>query len=288
MKPQFQSSSRVQQPWAEHRALTDKTLREGGLGSAWEYLAGQEGLGCTFKIPHLGFFPLSSLREEQDLAVVSKGSVMSTQDRARPWQRHRAHSGHGEPWVFNLLKSLYFHQLFVQTYSSGRCWVQPWATIPEILNQRSQNGKNKQDPFEFFSFLCALERHFNKNFLQLERQLRVESGWTWCGHSAWPARSADLPKECSSRKIREWGTKCSFTLLCWPGFGNTGLRLCFPRWSWNMFTVGHSQSDSFSFLEHNYRNTALGALRSFFTATFWSRDRKTIQAHPPAEEDKRL
>lgn len=38
-----------------------------------------------------------------------------------------------------------------------------------------------------------------------------------------------------------------------------------------MFTVGHSQSDSFSFLEHNYRNTALGALRSFFTATFWSR-----------------
>lgn len=178
MKPQFQSSSRVQQPWAEHRALTDKTLREGGLGSAWEYLAGQEGLGCTFTSPHLGFFPLSSLREEQDLAVVSKGSAMSTQDRARPWQRHRAHSGHGEPWVFNLLKSLYFHQLFVQTYSSGRCWVQPWATIPEILNQRSHNGKNKQDPLNSFLF-CLL---WKGTSIKISCSLRGNWEWKVAGH----------------------------------------------------------------------------------------------------------
>lgn len=48
----------------------------------------------------------------------------------------------------------------------------------------------------------------------------------------------------------------------------------FPRWSWHMFTVGHSQTNSFSCLEQNYRNSALGAFRSFFTVTLWSRDRK--------------
>lgn len=115
-----------------------------------------------------------------------------------------------------------------------------------------------------FCLLC------NKNFLQV---------WEVAGHgvvtlplpAVWgcflSGKSADLPKECSSRKIREWGTKCSSTLLCLPGFGNTGLRL------WQLSKVEleyvHSPTNSFSFLDQNYRNTALGALRSFFTVTFW-------------------
>lgn len=131
--------------------------------------------------------------------------------------------------------------------------------------------------FHFFSFLFALEKHLNKN---LPAGVGGNGEWVTVllpGVWGWflPGRKADLPEECSSREIREWGTKGTFTLLCLPGFGNTGVRL------WQLSKVEleyvHSQTSFhsllflffFCFLDQNYRNTALGALRNFFTVTFF-------------------
>lgn len=46
--------------------------------------------------------------------------------------------------------------------------------------------------------------------------------WGWFLSEQQERKHCSLPKEYYSRKNREWGTKCSFTLLCLPGRGNTG------------------------------------------------------------------
>lgn len=102
--------------------------------------------------------------------------------------------------------------------------------------------------FHYFSFLFALEKHLNKN---LPAGVGGNGEWVTVllpGVWGWflPGRKADLPEECSSREIREWGTKGTFTLLCLPGFGNTGVRL------WQLSKVEleyvHSQTSFHSLL----------------------------------------
>lgn len=136
--------------------------------------------------------------------------------------------------------------------------------------------------FKLFSFLFALERNYNKNFLQVWEvaghgvvTLPLPAVWGWF----LSGKNADLPKERSSRKIREWGTKCSSTLLCLPGFGNTGLRL------WQLSKVEleyvHSQTNSFSFFffrpELQEHSTGGSQKLLHFLET------ENIQAHPLAE-----
>lgn len=122
---------------AVQEVSTEPSLREGRFGGA-------QGI---FNTSTFGVFsPLSSLREEQDVAVVSRGSAVSTQGSLRAWITRI------------LLQSLDFLQLFASpAWPSlpALCSSQARATIPELLNQRSHHGQNKTG-INFNCFLCCL------------------------------------------------------------------------------------------------------------------------------------
>lgn len=101
---------------------------------------GRRTWAAPLHLPSWVFSPLSSLSEEQDLAVVSKGSVTSTEDRASPGQRHRAHLRAWTTLIFQpLLKSLYFHQLFANPVCPN---LQLWKVLSAALSGLSNNSRD--------------------------------------------------------------------------------------------------------------------------------------------------